>query len=42
MCASTTTLVVACDVTYAGGADEDFYFEFVQVSGRWYLLFAMD
>lgn len=35
-------LVVACDVTYAGGADEDFYFEFVQVSGRWYLLFAMD
>ena len=35
-------LVVACDVTYAGGADEDFYFEFVQVSGQWYLLFAMD
>lgn len=35
-------LVVACDVTYAGGTDEDFYFEFVQVSGQWYLLFAMD
>ena len=35
-------LVVACDVTYASGADEDFYFEFVQVSGQWYLLFAMD
>lgn len=35
-------LVVACDVTYASGADEDFYFEFVQVSGKWYLLFVMD
>ena len=35
-------LVVACNVTYASGADEDFYFEFVQVSGQWYLLFAMD
>lgn len=35
-------LVVACDVTYQSGADEDFYFEFVQVSGKWYLLFVMD
>lgn len=35
-------LVVACDVTYASGADEDFYFEFVQVSGKWYLLFVLD
>lgn len=35
-------LVVACDVTYASGADEDFYFEFVQVSGKWYLLFVID
>lgn len=35
-------VIVACDVTYQNGQDNDFYFEFVQVDGRWYLLFVVE
>ncbi len=35
-------VIVACDVTYQNGQDNDFYFEFVQVDGQWYLLFVVE
>lgn len=35
-------VIVACDVTYQSGQDNEFYFEFVQVDGQWYLLFVLD
>lgn len=35
-------VIVACDVEYQNGQDNDFYFEFVQVDGQWYLLFVVD
>lgn len=35
-------VIVACDVTYQNGQDDDFYFEFVQVDGQWYLLFVVE
>lgn len=35
-------VIVACDVEYQNGQDNDFYFEFVQVDGLWYLLFVVD
>lgn len=35
-------VIVACDVEYRNGQDNDFYFEFVQVDGQWYLLFVVD
>lgn len=34
--------IVACDVEYQNGQDNDFYFEFVQVDGQWYLLFVVE
>ena len=35
-------VIVACDVEYRNGQDNDFYFEFVQVDGQWYLLFVVE
>ena len=35
-------VIIACDVTYQNGQDNDFYFEFVQVDGQWYLLFVVE
>lgn len=35
-------VIVACDVTYQNGQDNDFCFEFVQVDGQWYLLFVVE
>lgn len=35
-------VIVACDVTYQSGQDNEFYFEFVQVDGQWYLLFVVE
>ncbi|MCI7811305.1 MAG: zinc-ribbon domain-containing protein [Clostridiales bacterium] len=35
-------VIVACDVTYQSGQDNEFYFEFVQVDGQWYLLFIVE
>lgn len=35
-------VIVACDVEYQNGQDNDFYFEFVQVDGQWYLLFVVE
>lgn len=35
-------VIVACDVEYQSGQDNDFYFEFVQVDGQWYLLFVVE
>ena len=35
-------VIVACDVTYQNGQDNEFYFEFVQVDGQWYLLFVVE
>lgn len=35
-------LAVACTATYANGTEKEFYFEFVQVDGQWYLLFVLD
>lgn len=36
------SVIVACDVEYRNGQDNDFYFEFVQVDGQWYLLFVVE
>ena len=35
-------LAVTCTATYANGTEKEFYFEFVQVDGQWYLLFVLD
>lgn len=35
-------VIVACDVEYRNGQENDFYFEFVQVDGQWYLLFVVE
>lgn len=35
-------VIVACDVTYQNGQDNDFCFEFAQVDGQWYLLFVVE
>lgn len=35
-------VIVACDVEYQNGQENDFYFEFVQVDGQWYLLFVVE
>ena len=35
-------VIVACDVEYRNGQDNEFYFEFVQVDGQWYLLFVVE
>ena len=35
-------VIVACDVEYRNRQDNDFYFEFVQVDGQWYLLFVVE
>ena len=39
-CASTT--MSSSPATYQNGQDNDFYFEFVQVDGQWYLLFVVE
>lgn len=35
-------LAVTCTATYANGTEKEFYFEFVQVDGQWYLLFVVE